>query len=126
MIDAGLLPGAFDLEDCQVCTFALGELVLGHLIDAAAARAFAQRGAQFGKALFIAADDDFDVAIFRVTHPAFEGKLAGFAMHKPAKSYALDSAFDEEMEDTSLFSVADKGFSGKSEKKAYYDYSQGL
>jgi hypothetical protein len=39
-------------------------------------------------------------------------------MHKPAKSDALDSAFDKEVENHSLFSLADGAFPGKSGGKS--------
>ena len=114
----GQLPGAFDLESGQICAFAFGELVLDYLIDTAAPGAFAQRGAQFGKAFVIPADDDFDIAAFGIAHTALESKLAGLAMHKPAKADTLYTAFDEKVENHSLFSVADRGFSGKSGGKS--------
>ena len=73
--------------------------MLDHPIDAAPARPFAQGDAQFSKTFFIAAGDDFDIAIFGVAHPAPKAQLAGLAMHKPAEADTLHAAFDEEVKD---------------------------
>jgi hypothetical protein len=68
--------------------------VLDDFVDAAAAGAFLERGAQLGEGCWIAGDDDFDFAVFGVAHPAFELKLAGLAMYEPAEAYPLNTASD--------------------------------
>jgi hypothetical protein len=68
-------------------------------IDTAAAGAFVQSILQFGQRLRLAGDDDLDVPIGRVAHPAAKVKLGGLAMDKPAEADSLDATFDEKVED---------------------------
>jgi hypothetical protein len=89
-----VLPGAFDLKGAEVFAFAFGQWVFDDLVNAAAAWAFLERGAQFGETLLVAGYNDFNVAIFCVADPAFEGEFASFAMDEPAESNALDASAD--------------------------------
>lgn len=43
--------------------------------------------------------DDFDVAVWRVAHPAAQAERGGFAVDEPAEAYALNTALNEEVLD---------------------------
>ena len=68
-------------------------------VDAAAAGAFVELGAEFGEVFRVAGGDDFDVAGVGVADPAAEAELGGFAVDEPAEADALDAAADEEVKD---------------------------
>lgn len=78
--------------------FGVFEGVLDHAIYAAAARTAFEAGAQVREILDIAGRNHFHIAILGVAHPAAQFQLAGFALHEPAKTYALHSALNEKVE----------------------------
>src|SRR5277367_5389930 len=50
---------------------------------------------QFGQVVLVASGEDLDMAVFGIANPAPKVEFSGFAMDKPAKTNALDAAFDE-------------------------------
>ena len=92
------LPGSFDLEGVQALRFALYQSMLDYLIDAAAARATMERCAQLGKAPGLACSNHFDIAVFGISNPAFQLKLAGFPMYEPSKAHSLYSSPHQKMQ----------------------------
>jgi len=85
--------------------------MLDEAVDAAAARAAAQAGAQLSQVGLAAVRHHFHVAVLGVAHPAAQVELAGFAMYEPAKSDTLYATLDEEVENhaQTMASLADWG-----------------
>src|SRR5665213_1347187 len=110
-----LLPGSFDLESAEGFGFAFGEFVFNDSVDAAAARALVQLRAEVGEVFARAGCEDFDVAGVDVADPAVKAELGGFAVDEPAEADALDSAADEEVEDHSSSSLAERA--GRSKER---------
>jgi len=90
-------PGAFDAEGAQVGGFGFFERMFDEAVDAATARAAAQAGAEFGKVGGFAVCDDFNIAFFRVAHPAAKVEFAGFAVNEPAEADTLHPALNEKV-----------------------------
>jgi hypothetical protein len=82
------------MERAETLGFGPRQFLLDHGVDAAPARAFVESFPQLGQVLRVAGCDDLDMAVFGVAHPAAKIEPGGFAMDKPAKSDALDAAFD--------------------------------
>jgi hypothetical protein len=93
------LPCAFDAEGAETLGFFLVEIVLDEAVDAAAARTFAQAGAQFGEVRGRAGSHNFHIAILCVADPAAQVEFAGFAVDEPAEADALNATLDEEVKD---------------------------
>ena len=93
------LPRSVDAEGRKVLSFAVVERVLNDAIDAAAARAAFEAGAQIFEIGGLAGSDNFNGAIFGVAHPAAQFEFAGLALHEPAETYALYAALNEEVKD---------------------------
>jgi len=74
------------------------EVVFDKTVDAAAARATAKAGTQFVNVAGRTGGDHFDVTVLRVADPTAQIELRGFALHEPAKTDALYTTLDEEME----------------------------
>jgi hypothetical protein len=74
-------------------------------VNAASARAFVQSFVELGQVRFIAGGNDLNVTVFGIADPAAKVEGSGFAMNEPAKSYALDAAFDELVVDHEARSV---------------------
>jgi hypothetical protein len=96
------LPGAFDAEGGEVGGFGLIEVVLDDVVDAGAARATAEVGAQFVQVLRVTGGDYFDIAVFSVADPAAQFQLTSLALDEPAEAYALNAATDKEVKDHTL------------------------
>jgi hypothetical protein len=79
--------------------FRIGEFVLDDGVDAAAARAFVQLGAEVGEGFGVTGGDEFHFPAVGVADPAVQGELGGLALDEPAEADALHSAADEEVED---------------------------
>src|SRR5580698_5551127 len=75
--------------------------MLDDMIDAAAARAAAQAGAQLVQVGWLAGGDYFHVAVFGVAHPAAQLQLAGLTVNEPAKAYALHTSLYQKMKNHS-------------------------
>jgi hypothetical protein len=95
--DKGELPGALDFEVAEVGRFGFVELVLDDFVDAAAAGAFFEFGAELVEVFARAGGDDFDIAGVGVADPAAKAELGGFAVDEPAKADALNAAADEKV-----------------------------
>ncbi len=91
------LPGSFYLESTERAGFGGVELVLDDGIDAAAAGAFAELGAEVVDVLGLTGGDNFDIAGIGVPHPAAQAELGGFAVNKPAEADALHTAANEKV-----------------------------
>jgi hypothetical protein len=78
----------------EAFSFGFCEFLLDDGIDAASAGAFAQGLMQFGKVVRLSGGEDLDMAVFSVADPAAQANFGSFAMDEPAKSDALDAAFD--------------------------------
>src|SRR5436305_14468412 len=72
-------------------------MMFDELVDAGAARALAESGAEIGEVFDGPGRDHFHVAVLGVAYPAAEVQIAGLAMHEPAKSHALHTPADEEV-----------------------------
>ncbi len=94
-----MLPRALDFEVFEIGGFGFVDLVLDELVNAAAAGAFFERGAEFVEVFRWADGEDLDVAGVGVAHPAAKAELGGFAVDEPTKADALDAAADEEVKD---------------------------
>jgi hypothetical protein len=91
-------PCSFNPERAEVFGFFLIEVVLKEAVDPGAARATAKAFAKLAEILRRSGGDDLHIAVFGIAHPAAQVELAGFAMDKPAKAYALYATLDKEME----------------------------
>ena len=78
--------------------------MLDDLVDAAAAGAFVELGAEVGERCGVSGDEDFDLAGVGVADPAAQAELGGFAVDEPAEADALDAAADEEVENHTMLS----------------------
>ncbi len=97
-----VLPRAVDAEGAQGIGFLFLEKVFDDVIDAAAAGAASQAGAEFGEVAVVAGGNYFDVAVFGVADPAAQVEFAGLAVHEPAEADALNSALNEEMKNHAI------------------------
>ncbi len=75
--------------------------MLDEAVDAGAARAAAEAGAELVQIAGIARRDNFHIAVLGVAHPAAQIEFAGLALHEPAKAHPLYAALNEKMEDHS-------------------------
>ena len=103
------LPRSIDAEGAELAGFRIVEGVFDNAIDAAAARAALEAGAQLGEILSMAGGHDFNVAVFSVAHPAAQLELAGFAVNEPAETHALNATLNEEMKNHRPRSVWQSG-----------------
>ena len=68
--------------------------MLDEAVDAGAARATAQAGAELVQIGGIARRDDFHIAFLGVAHPTAQIELTGLALNKPAKAHPLYAALN--------------------------------
>jgi anthranilate synthase/aminodeoxychorismate synthase-like glutamine amidotransferase len=80
--------------------------VLDEPVDAAAARAAAQIGAQLGQVLVVTVRHHFNIAVLGIAHPAAQLQLAGLAVHKPAETYPLHATLYQKMKNHELLTKA--------------------
>jgi len=97
------LPGSLDFEEVEGGGFGFGEFVFDDGIDAAAARAFVEFGAELGEGPGVAGGEHFHVASIGVADPSAQAEFGGFAMDEPAKADALNTSADKKVKDHRSF-----------------------
>src|SRR5271166_777822 len=83
------------------------------VIDAAAARAALEAGAQVVDVGGLAGGDNFHIALLGVAHPSAQVEFAGLALHKPAEADALYAALNQKVNDHGQWPVLQMGASGR-------------
>lgn len=91
------LPRPFDLKRTQGVRFIFLQFVFDNVVDAAAARAFVELGAEFGDRFGRPGGDDFHLSCVGVADRTAKGEFGGLAVHEPTKSDALHSALYEKV-----------------------------
>jgi hypothetical protein len=102
------LPGSLNFEEVKGGGLGCGEFVFDDGVDAAAARAFVEFGAEFSKGPGFAGGEDLDLSGVGVADPSAQAKFGSFAMDEPAKAYALHTPANEKVEHHFEFLVSQR------------------
>jgi hypothetical protein len=102
------LPGSLDFEEVEGGGFGFGQFVLDDGVDAAAARAFVEFGAELCEGFGVASGEEFDFAVVGVADPSAQAERGGLAMDEPAKADALHTSADKKVKNHMELSVSQR------------------